>query len=148
MKRAAKIKQLQEKFTTTEIFCPHVVDKFGEGAWQFVSNEFVDMLHYFRFALFKSPIIINQPRRGRVQRGVRCNLCPITKAYTARNEAYLTAHALDGCDMDVQGVSAVQARKIITENAKELPHPIRLKRNVNYVHWDKRNYTGRKISWF
>jgi hypothetical protein len=148
MKRATKIKQLKGKFATTEIFCPHVVEKFGESAWQYLSNEFVDMLHFFRFTLFKKPITINQPSRGRVQRGVRCNVCPITKAYTARNEAYLTGHALDGCDMDVEGLTAAQARKVITDNTQHLPHSIRLKKNVNYVHWDKRNYTGRKISWF
>lgn len=146
--RAYKIKKLKTVFATDEIFCPHVIAKFSENSWDYLSNEFIDNLYYFRFELFKTGMIINQPKRGRTQRGVRCNCCQITKDYTAKNQSYLTAHMLDGCDFDVIGLKAWQSRKLIVDNKDKLPHPIRLEKNVTWVHWDKRNYTNKKIIWF
>jgi hypothetical protein len=148
MSRISKINELKEVFSTDEVFCPHIIKKFGENAWNYLSNEFIDNLHYFRFELFKTGMIINQPNKGRTQRGVRCNCCNITKAYTKKNEAYLTAHMLDGCDFDVVGLKAEESRKKIIENKDSLPHPIRLEKDVSWVHWDKRNYTDDIIVWF
>ena len=146
--RNVKIQKLKEKFADTEIFCPHILKKFGSGAWEYLSNEYVDNLYYFRFILFNRPIFINYPSQGRVERGIRCNLCKITKKYTKRNEAYMTAHFLNGSDMDVKGLTAEEVRTIIRETAHSLPHPILIEKDVSWVHWDTRNYTGNMIHEF
>lgn len=145
MNRIAKIQALKTKFSTEDLFCPHIIQKFGDRAWEYLSNEFVDNMYYFRFELFKAPMFVNYPKQGRVERGVRCNCCKITNSYTKKNEAYLTAHMLDGCDFDVQGFTAEEARNKIKANKDTLPHPIRLEKAVSWVHWDKRNYTDSKI---
>lgn len=148
MSRNKKIVRLKEVFDDEEIFCPHILKKFGSSAWNYLSNGFIDTLYHFRFILFKVPIYINHPSQGKTERGIRCNLCKITKAYTERGESYMTAHFLDGCDINVQGMSAAHSRDLIRADKDNLPHPLRLESDVPWVHWDVRNYADCKINEF
>ena len=68
------------------------------------------------------------------QRGLRCNVCELvkTKPYN-----YLSAHVLGkGGDFSITGMSAEQARSLIRSNLNKFPYPIRLEKEVSWLHID------------
>ena len=68
------------------------------------------------------------------QRGLRCNLCPIV---SNKQSLYLSAHILGKAgDFTVRGLTAKEARNKIIQNAYLLPYPIRMEKNVTWLHID------------
>lgn len=68
------------------------------------------------------------------QRGLRCNLCPIV---SNKQSLYLSAHILGKAgDFTFRGLTAEEARNKIIQNAHLLPHPIRMEKNVTWLHID------------
>ena len=68
------------------------------------------------------------------QRWLRCNLCPIV---ANKQSLYLSAHILGKAgDFTVRGLTAEEARNKIIQNAYLLPYPIRMEKNVTWLHID------------
>ena len=68
------------------------------------------------------------------QRGLRCNLCPIV---ANKQSLYLSAHILGKAgDFTVRGLTAEEARNKIIQNTHLLPYPIRMEKNVTWLHID------------
>jgi len=139
------IAELKSKFKISELVCQHTFNKFGETAWQFLNTELLETLLVLRFDIFNVGMTVNKGTS--TQRGLRCNICPLVKEKTDKNQIYLSAHCTgSGVDIDFTGYTAERARIHIRDNADKLPYPIRLEKNVTWVHIDVYNDgSGKKI---
>lgn len=135
MTRQEIITEVKKYFKLNELVCPHVYDLFGQTAWQFLSTQLLHTILVLRTEIFKLPMIVNNG--SFTQRGLRCNMCDLVKSKTDKGKVYMSAHCLgEAIDFDVQGVRAIDARNLITENKDKLPYNIRVERDVNWVHVD------------
>lgn len=124
------------RFAVHELVCPHVHEKFGDNAWMFLDKRLLETLYVIREHILKVPMIVNTWKSGGEfsQRGLRCNLCGIVKKKT---QAYLSAHVTGkGIDFHTREYSAEECREKIIASAHLLPCPIRLEKDVNWVHLD------------
>lgn len=144
------MKKLHDLFTLRELVCPHVLRKYPtKQAWSFFDPRALETLYVLRTEILKVPITINTTDGRLTQRGLRCNCCSLVKTQSGRNNPYLSAHVLGkGFDFDAKGMTAEQARKLILANAEKLPYPIRLEKNVSWVHFDLANHSDEKIQQF
>lgn len=127
-------------FDKEELFCPHTVKVFGDKAWQLLDDRLVDTLLVIREKLGR-PMYVNSWAIGGPysQRGYRCNICPIVREKTSLEKVYASAHLMGkAVDFDVKGMAAEEVRQWLKRNQILLPYPIRLERNVNWVHLDTR----------
>lgn len=148
MTRQEIIEALKTYFSIKELTCNHVYDTFGEKAWQFLSTSFLHTLLVLRTEIFKAPIKVNNGKNV-TQRGLRCNLCDLVKSKTLANKIYMSSHILgEAVDFDVEGYSAEEARQRIIKHANLLPYPIRLEKDVNWVHVDLYDNNNTKIYLF
>ena len=152
MNRSEIIKELKQFFVIQELVCPHCYKRFGNDSWQFLDTELLLTLLIVRRDILKVPVYVNNWDSGGSfsQRGLRCNICQIVKDKTGKGEVYLSAHCNGaGCDFMAKGMTAEEARIKIAANAHLLPYPIRLERNIIWVHLDVYDYVnGEKINYF
>lgn len=143
--------KIQDYFNISELVCQHVFRKFGEGAWQFFDNRLLETLLVIRQNIGK-PITVNNWHKGGsfTQRGLRCNVCSLVSRNTRIEKAYMSAHIQGtGIDFDVKDMSAEQVRCWIEKHKSLLPYPIRLEKDVTWVHLDMRNDGSKsKITYF
>lgn len=132
---------IKNYFGIKELVCRHVYEQWGERSWQFLDDRLLDTLAVIREKIDK-PIMVNNWARGGAysQRGLRCNVCQLVREKTDLQKVYLTAH-LQGkaVDFNVSGMGAEEVRQWIVKNQILLPYPIRLEKNVSWVHLDVRN---------
>ena len=143
---------LKDYFRTEELVCPHVYKRFGERSLDFIDEKMKETLLVIREKLNR-PMYINNWAWGgdKSQRGLRCNCCALVKEKTALEKPYLTAHGFGkGFDFHVKDMTAQEVRDWLKKNQVLLPYPIRIERDVNWVHVDVLEYgqTGGKISYF
>lgn len=138
------------RFNLDEFFCPHIVERFGESAWNYPDIRLLETVLWIHNTLGK-PMTINNKQAGKTQRGMRCNMCQMVKD---KDQAYLSAHVLgQGVDFDVRGMTATEVRKWLDDHKAQLPHNIRLElkcdgKEITWVHLDVRNETPNKIVYF
>lgn len=138
VERKEIIRELSKFFIVKELVCDHTYKRFGENSWQFLDTKALHTLLILRRDLFKVPMVINYA--GHYQRGFRCNLCPLVKSKTLQNIQYITPHALGKAwDITVQGIPAKQAREMIKKNQDLFPYPVRIEKDVNWLHIDVRD---------
>lgn len=144
------MKKFKDAFKLFELVCPHVAKKYSEGqAWSFLDPQTLEVLYVLRFDILGVPLTINTSDGRYSQRGLRCNCCQLVKTQSAKNNPYLSAHVLGkGFDFDAKGMTAEQARQKIIANQSKLPYPIRLEKDVDWVHFDLCNYSSNKIQQF
>lgn len=134
-------------FKIYELISPNVYRKYGERSWMFFDPRLLETLDFIR-EYFGEPIIINDWYWGGnlTQRGLRENTCPIVRDKTNNYEIYLSAHVLGmGVDLSVNGYLAEEVREKLIEIKDLLPYPIRLEKNVLWVHIDVMNEEKDKI---
>lgn len=144
------MKKFKDAFKLSELVCPHVLKKYPERqAWSFLDPRALETLYVIRMEILGVPLIINTSDGRFTQRGLRCNCCQLVKAQTSKNNPYLSAHVLGkGFDFDAYGLTAKQARQKIIQHKEKLPYPIRLERDVTWVHFDLCNFSNEKIQEF
>jgi len=152
MTRLQIINELKNYFDIRELVCPHTYAKFGDKSWQFLDTESLHVLLVLRIDILKVPFTINNYHKGldKTQRGLRCNICKLVRDKTLKNEIYLSSHA-NGAGFDIipSGMTADQARKKIESRKALLPYPVRLERNVSWVHIDIYDYcNGNQVNYF
>lgn len=126
---------MKQYFQINELVCNHIYSTFGERAWQFFRQDYLDTILFLR-RHFNVPMFCNHA--GMTQRGARCNLCELVKTKTT---PYLSAHVLFcGGDWTFQGYTAEQMRSEIKKIAHLLPYPVRLEKDVTWVHIDTLKY--------
>lgn len=126
MTRNQLIQKLKENFDIRELVCPHCYNKFGEGAWQFLSTQLLSTLYTLRYKIFNLPITVNNwhTKGSFDERGLRCNMCPLVKN---KKSIYLSAHILgDAIDFNVKGKSTEDVYKAIKDNIELFEYPIRM----------------------
>lgn len=127
---------IKNYFVIQEFVDPLVYEKYGETAWKFIDEKLLDCLLIIRKEL-DSPITVNNWKYGGkfTQRGLRHNMSPLV---SSKNRLYLSAHLFGkAVDFDVSGMTSIEVRKWIVDNADKFPCKIRLERNLN----------GKPISW-
>lgn len=135
---------IKDYFDIQELVCKHVYEKHKQKAWQFFDQRLLDVMLVIREKLGK-PIYVNSWQIGgkTTQRGFRCNLCQLVQDKTKLNQVYVSAHMQgQALDFEVKGMTAEQTRQWIISNQILLPHPVRLERNVSWVHLDVRSTTS------
>lgn len=137
-------------FGIKELVCPHVYEKWGEKAWQFLDEKLLANLDWIREQLGK-PIVVNNWAKGGQydERGLRCNLCSLVKEKTMQGSVYLSQHIFGkAVDFNVVGMDAESVRLWIKAHAAELPYRCRVEEGVNWVHLDTLNKGGIKVLGF
>ena len=134
MTRDEIIKEIKPYFGIKELVCDHTYSKFGENSWNFLDTAFLETLLIVRRDIIQQPMVCNGS--GKNQRGLRCNRCQMVRG---KSSVYLSAHVLGKAgDFTIPGMSAEQARTLIRQNASLLPYPIRMEKNVGWLHLDVR----------
>lgn len=126
MTRNQLIQKLKQNFDIRELVCPHCYNKFGEGAWQFLSTQLLSTLYTLRYEIFNLPITINNwHNKGSFdERGLRCNMCDLVKS---KKSIYLSAHILgNAIDFNVKGKTTEDVYKAIRTNIDKFKYPIRM----------------------
>lgn len=138
MDREQILTELRPYFSIDELVCPHVYQKWGKNAWQFLDSDYLHCLLVVRRDILKAPMWCNG--KGKTERGLRCNRCSIVRG---KSGVYLSAHVLGKAgDFTITGMTAEQARQKIKQNAHLLPCQIRLEKNVSWLHMDTLNQYG------
>jgi len=130
------MKTIKDYFCVEELVDKTVFDKYGQSSWKFIDKTILETLLIIREGIGFPMTINNWKWGGRFsQRGLRHNQSQLVKSKT---RLYLSAHIFGKAfDFDVQGMTAVDVRKWIVENADLFPYKVRLERNMN----------GKPISW-
>jgi hypothetical protein len=134
-------------FTLDELVCEHVYNVFGKTAWQFFDPRLIITIDRLREKLNK-PIYVNdwQIHGSLSQRGFRCIQCDLVKEAIAKDQLYVSPHMTgQAVDFDVEGLLAEEVRIWIKKNQNLLPYPIRLEKDVNWVHLDTRDADQGKV---
>lgn len=135
MERAEIIKELKKYFNIKELVCNHTYNKFGDSSWQFLDTKLLHTLLAIRRDILQVPMVINYA--GHYQRGLRCNCCELVKT---KVNTYLSAHCLGKAfDASMKMITGAQARTLIKKYQDKLPYPIRMEKNVNWLHIDVRD---------
>ena len=136
-------------FKLYELVCPDVYNKFGDMAWQFFDDRTLVVIDWMRRTLNKPVTINNWHDEGEfTQRGLRCSICQLVRDAALANRVYVSPHMLGKAfDFDVEGMDADDVRLWIAVNKANLPYPIRLEKDVNWVHLDTED-TGVKVGFF
>ena len=139
MNRVELISEIKKFFKLEELVCKHVMNKYNETQiWSFFSTQALETLLVLRRDIIKKPFIIN-------------NWKSPSGNYTQRLEkVYMSAHCTGNAfDITVVGMSAEEARKLIDLNKHKLPYPIRLEKDVTWLHFDVYDMgTWDKITYF
>ena len=134
------IDSLQHEFDIRELVCPHAYEGWGETCWQFIQADLLEVIRVLRHELLKVPMIVNTWASGGQfdERGLRCNLCELVQGYTNRDRMYLSPHCMGAAiDFHTNEIAPEEIRNIIRKNWKRYSSvPIRLERDVNWVHID------------
>ncbi len=143
------IEKLKRYFSIKELVSEAVYLKYGETAWQFFDIRLFETLLFIREELNLPTTINNWHFGGKFQqRGFRENTCEIVRGKTDKAHIYCSAHVTgQAIDLDVQGMTAQEARDWIIANQNRLPYPIRLEDGVAWIHLDCRD-AGKKVYLF
>jgi len=132
----------------SEVVCPHIERKLGVQAWSLIDPRLQSVMVWVRREIDR-PVIINNLEMRLTQRGVRCNMCSLVKASKVDGRVYLSPHIFGAAmDFNVLGLTADEVRQWIFEHRDGLPYPVRLERDVTWVHLDVLNQGDEKIIWF
>lgn len=139
MDRRDIINEVGKYFSLVELVGPKEYNRDKDLCWRYLRTEFLHNLLVIRKDILKVPIYANNWNAGGKfdERGFRCNISDILRSKTASGQLYISAHSL-GCalDFDAKGMTAEEARKKIIESGSLLPYPIRLEKDVTWVHFD------------
>ena len=136
-------------FDLKELACPHIFNKYGEVAWQFFDDKLLMTLDLIRDQL--GPIYVNNWDMGGEfdERGFRCIFCSLVQKAIREATLYVSPHMTgQGADFDVKGMTAASVRLWLIGNPIKLPYPIRLEKNVTWIHLDTRDTGKGKVSLF
>lgn len=133
MNRNELINEVKKNFELKELVCPHVLNQYGDKAWQFLSTELLSTINVLRNKVINRPMIINNGTTF-TQRGLRCNMCELVKSKT---KPYMSSHSLGkAIDFHCTDITPEECRQLIKKNIDEFEYPIRLEEAVDWCHVD------------
>lgn len=151
MTRQEILKEIKEYFSIDELVCNHVLERWGEQAWNFLDTDFLHSLLILRRDVVGMPMWCNNHNKGVYQRGLRCNQCELVKS---KDRPYLSAHVLGKAgDFTISGIGGVEKLNYLRKKIKMLPNiwpcTIRLEDDVSWLHFDVLpNSEGIKVKLF
>ena len=138
MTRQQIISEVKKYFKINELVCDHIFNAKRDGAWNFLDTDYLHALLVIRRDILAAPMVCNNGVS--TQRGMRCNKCDIVRRKT---NVYISAHILGKAgDFTVSGMTAEEARRKIKASAALLPCPIRIEKDVDWLHFDVRSQDG------
>lgn len=148
MARTEALQRVKQYFDIKELVCDHVYKRDAGMAWRYFPTEFLETLVAIR-EILGVPMVINAYRDGMSQRGLRCNMCSLVASKKGKS-LYMSAHILgQAFDATPKGMTAEEAREKIRQDADRLPYPIRMEKDVSWLHVDTfDNGLGHKITEF
>lgn len=134
------IKEFKQFFKTHEIVSRDFYNKYAdEKCWAVFRPELIECVLVVRRDILKTGLVCNDWVFGgkHHQRGYRENTCDICMEKTKSGIIYASPHPL-GAALDLKSakMSAEEMRQRIIECAYMLPHPVRLEKNVSWLHID------------
>lgn len=148
MERECCITLLKEYFSIQELVSEKVYQRYGSDAWALFRTEALTCLYLMRVGIDKKFTINTWHKSGggAQQRGFRENISEICKSKTDKGKLYTSGHVL-GCafDITVEGMTSIDVRKWIVENADLFPCKVRLEDKMNgvpisWTHFDTKYY--------
>ena len=134
------IDSIRNEFDVRELVCPHTYERWGERSWQFLQADLLEVIRVLRHGILNVPMIVNTwaSGGGYDERGLRCNLCDTVKLKSDRGTLYLSPHCMGAAiDFNTKEYDAEHVRNLIRKNwNKYSSTPIRLERNISWVHID------------
>lgn len=140
MEIANTIRDLKQYFKTQEFVSKPMYKKYGdEKCWVVFRPELLIDTIIIRRDILKVGMICNDWVFGgsHQQRGFRENTCDLCLQKTKSGIIYLTPHSLGAAlDFVSARMSAEEMRQKIIDKAYMLPYPIRIEKNVSWLHYD------------
>jgi hypothetical protein len=132
------LREIKHYFDIEELVCNHVLERWGEDAWQFLDTIFLTNLLILRRDVIQKPMYCNNHKRKVYQRGLRCNLCEMVKE---KDRPYLSAHVLGkGADFSIEDIGGVAMMERMRQRVRALSSvfvgPIRMEKDVSWLHFD------------
>lgn len=139
--KAQWIALVKRNFDICELVCPHTYNRWGEElSWQFLQTDLLETIYILRNQILNVPMIVNTWKSGGQfdERGLRCNLCELVKSKTDRGTLYLSPHCMGAAiDFHTNEYTPEQVRNMIRQNWEKYSSiPVRIERDVNWVHID------------
>jgi hypothetical protein len=76
------------------------------------------------------------------ERGFRANLDPLVASKTKAGKLYCSAHCRgQAIDLSSGKMTAEEMRRWIRQHREDLPYPVRMEKDVNWLHLDVANTT-------
>lgn len=139
--KAQWIALVKRNFDIRELVCPHTYNRWGEElSWQFLQTDLLETIYILRNQILNVPMTVNTWASGGQfdERGLRCNLCELVKSKTDRGTLYLSPHCMGAAiDFHTNEYTPEQVRNMIRQNWEKYSSiPVRIERDVNWVHID------------
>jgi hypothetical protein len=130
--------ELKDYFDIWELVCPDVYKRLGERAWDLFNPRLLANLLILRVKINRAINANNWHDGGQFsQRGLRCNLCSLVHDPAVAGQLYISTHITgQAVDLDIDGMTAEEVRQWIIKNKTLFPYPLRLEKDVNWVHMD------------
>ena len=128
-----------ENFSIEELVCPHVYNRHGQTAWDWMDPRLKTFLAWFRAGIGREIYVNNWDSGGKLsQRGLRCNICSLVKDKTLKGLGYNSSHIrFQALDFNVKGMEDKDVVKWLIAHQSDFPVPIRLEYGtVGWIHID------------
>lgn len=143
MEHIETIRSIKRYFSLSELVDAETYKKYGEFAWAFLDPRLLEVILWLREGL-GIPLVCNTSALQ--QRGLRTNLSPLVQDKTKAGKLYLSAHCLGkGVDLSSGKMTAEAMRVWVRQHIDECPYPIRMEKDVNWLHIDVMNTTENKL---
>lgn len=134
MEHLETIQRIKRYFDISELAGKDCAKKYGEFAWAFFDSRLLEVLLWLREGL-GVPLVCNT--KALQQRGLRTNLSAIVKEKTDAGKIYMSAHCLGkGVDLSSGKMTADAMRVWVRQHIDECPYPIRMEKDVTWLHVD------------
>ena len=138
------LREFRKFFDLREVVSKQVYERYGQAAWTFFDLRLLAVVVWLRQNL-NIPLVCNNWAKGGQldERGFRANLDPTVASKTKAGKLYCTAHSRgQALDLSSGKMTAEEMRRWIRQHREDLPFPIRMEKDVNWLHIDVANVTN------
>ena len=138
------LRTFKQYFDLREVVSKQVYERYGQQAWSFFDLRLLAVVVWLRQNLGIPLVCNNWAKGGQLdERGFRANLDPLVANKTKAGKLYCTAHSRgQAIDLSSGKMTAEEMRRWIRQHREDLPFPIRMEKDVNWLHIDVANVTN------
>jgi len=137
------LRQFRQYFDLREVVSKQVYERYGQACWSFFDMRLLAVVVWLRQNL-GIPLYCNDWDMGGKfdERGFRANLDPLVASKTKAGKLYCSAHCRgQAIDLSSGKMTAEEMRRWIRQHREDLPYPVRMEKDVNWLHLDVANTT-------